>query len=388
VAESLGVGGVAIAQAADAALQETVGDVLSVVHLVPALFGTEGIVGGAERYAFELARHMADVVPTRLVTFGEHAETRRVGSLDIRILADGWRVRRQRTNPWSFSAIGEMLHADVVHCHQQHILMSSTAAAVCRLTGRRVFVTDLGGGGWDLSAYVSTDRWFHGHLHISQYSREVFGHADNPRARVILGGVDSAKFTPDPTTPRGDAPLFVGRLLPHKGISDLIASLPSHMALDIIGPRDNTGYAQLLRSQAGDKKVRFHDDCDDRMLLDAYRRALCVVLPSVYKTPDGQETKVPELLGQTLLEAMACGAPVICTRVASMPEIVDDGRTGFIVEPGDSRAIGDRLCWLAGHPAEAAAMGAEGRREVLERFQWTQVVRRCLDAYLSANANA
>jgi glycosyltransferase involved in cell wall biosynthesis len=128
-------------------------------------------------------------------------------------------------------------------------------------------------------------------------------------------------------------------------------------------------------------RVNFPHDCDDRMLIDAYRRALCLVLPSVYRTAAGAETKVPELLGQALLEAMACGTPVICTRVASMPEIVDEGVTGFIVEPGDPRALGDRLQWFADHPAEAAAMGAAGRRAVLERFQWTQVVQRCLDAY-------
>jgi glycosyltransferase involved in cell wall biosynthesis len=60
---------------------------------------------------------------------------------------------------------------------------------------------------------------------------------------------------------------------------------------------------------------------------------------------------------------------------------VDDGVTGFIVAPGDQRALRDRLEWFAGHPAEAAAMGAAGRRAVLERFQWSQVVQRCLNAY-------
>ena len=65
-----------------------------------------------------------------------------------------------------------------------------------RLRGRRVFCTDLGGGGWDISAYVSTDRWFDGHLHISQYSRHVFGHDGLASARVIYGGVDAARFSP------------------------------------------------------------------------------------------------------------------------------------------------------------------------------------------------
>jgi glycosyltransferase involved in cell wall biosynthesis len=383
------MGRVAVASASRGTLSKTVRNVVSVVHLVPALFGTGGIVGGAERYAFELARHMAEQVPTRLVTFGERAEQKTMGKLEVRVVSDAWRVRGQQTNPWSLSVLSDVSRADVVHCHQQHILISSTAAAVCRLTGRRVFATDLGGGGWDVSAYVSTDSWFHGHLHISEYSRKVFGHANNPHARVILGGVDTEKFTPDASVPRGTSPLFVGRLLPHKGIADLIEALPSGMPLDIVGPRDASGYWQSLQRQAeaGNKIVSFRHDCDDGMLLDAYRRALCVVLPSVYKTPDGRESKVPELLGQTLLEAMACATPVICTRVASMPEIVEDGRTGFIVEPGDARSLSERLRWFRDHPAEACAMGRAGRQEVLERFQWRHVVERCLDAYSSAELN-
>jgi len=355
-----------------------------VLHVVPALFGPAGLVGGAERYALELARHMADEVPTRLVTFGERAEERVIGKLEVRVLSNGWAVRGQRTNPWSPSVVGEILRADVVHCHQQHVVISSTAAVICRLTGRRVFATDLGGGGWDVSAYVSTDRWFHGHLHISEYSRSIFGHDNDPHATVILGGVDTETFAPDPAVPRDGAVLFVGRLLPHKGISDLIAALPPELSLDIIGPPNSTGYAEQLKAQARGMNVRFKHDCDDRMLVAAYRRAMCVVLPSVYRAPDGGETKVPELLGQTLLEGMACGAPVICTRVASLPEIVEDGKTGFVVEPGDHAALGARLSWIAAHPRESAALGAEGRRVVLGRFQWRQVVHRCLEAYAAA----
>ena len=70
-----------------------------------------------------------------------------------------------------------------------------------------------------------------------------------------------------------------------------------------------------------------------------------------------------------------------------MPEIVDDGRTGFIVEPGDARTLSERLLWFRDHPAEACAMGRAGRQVVLERFQWRHVVERCLDAYSSADPN-
>jgi len=360
---------------------------MRVLHLVPALFGARGVTGGAERYTLELARHMADAVPTRLVTFGPTAESTRIGSLDVRVLANAWHVRGQLSNPFSLAVVPEILEADVVHCHQTHLLMSSAAAAACRMSGRRVFATDLGGGGWDVSAYVPTDSWFHGHLHISQYSRFIFGHSARSSARVIMGGVDTDRFSPDPSIVRSKTPLYVGRLLPHKGIADLIGALPSGMPLHVVGPDDGNGYIKVLKSQVDGKNVTFRHDADDRALVDEYRRAMCVVLPSVYRTPDGTETKVPELLGQTLLEAMACGAPVICTRVASMPEIVDEGKTGFMVEPGDRKTLGERLQWLADRPAEAAKMGQAGRRMVLERFQWPQVVQRCLDAYAAASAS-
>jgi glycosyltransferase involved in cell wall biosynthesis len=280
--------------------------------------------------------------------------------------------------------VPEILGADVVHCHQHHILLSSAAAALCRVTGRRVFATDLGGGGWDVSAYVSTDRWFHAHLHISEYSRRISHHEDKPWARVVLGGVDTVKFSPDPAISRTTRALFVGRLLPHKGVADLIAALPVTIALDIVGPLNSTGTVESLKAQAAGKPITFHHDVGDTALVDTYRRALCLVLPSVYRTPEGQQTDVPELLGQTLLEAMACATPVICTRVASMPEIVEDGVSGFVVEPGDTAALRSRLEWLAAHPLEASVMGAAGRERVLARFQWADVVTRCLDAYRTA----
>jgi len=125
---------------------------MNVVHVVPAPFGPHGVVGGAERYALELARQMADRVPTTLVTFGEERHEHTVGALRVRTIGNPWFVRGQRTNPFSFDVFREMGGADVVHCHQHHVLVSSAAAAWSRLTGRRVFVSNLGGGGWDVSA--------------------------------------------------------------------------------------------------------------------------------------------------------------------------------------------------------------------------------------------
>jgi glycosyltransferase involved in cell wall biosynthesis len=132
---------------------------------------------------------------------------------------------------------------------------------------------------------------------------------------------------------------------------------------------------------AAGKNVEFHCDFNDADLVNAYRTASCVVLPSVYRTMYGEESRVPELLGQTLLEGMSCGIPAICTNVASMPEIVEDGVTGFVVPPNDPMALGEKLIWIHQNSERAQSMGAAARNAVLQRFTWGKVVERCLDIY-------
>jgi len=355
-----------------------------VVHLVPALFGTDGgIVGGAERYVLELARHMAERVPTTLVSFGDATRSESMGSLRIEVIGDPWRVRGQRSNPMALALFRHLRKADVIHCHQQHVLASSLAAIFGKLGGKRVAVTDLGGGGWDFSSYISTNGWYFKHLHISEYSRKVFGQADDPRAMVILGGVDTDKFSPAPEVARDGTVVFVGRLLPHKGINDLVNAVGPDMDLEVVGSPYHARFAGDLNLLAAGKRVRFRHQCSDSELVEIYRRALCVVLPSVYRDMYGGQTNVPELLGQTLLEGMACGAPAICSNVASMPEVVVDGVTGFVVPPNSPEVLRERLILLHQNQELARRMGCAARKHVLEKFTWPAVVERCLQAYAS-----
>jgi glycosyltransferase involved in cell wall biosynthesis len=64
-----------------------------------------------------------------------------------------------------------------------------------------------------------------------------------------------------------------------------------------------------------------------------------------------------------------------------MPEVVDDGVTGFVVPPHDVTALRQKLVWLRDHRHESAEMGRAARRRVLEKFTWPRVVRRCLEIY-------
>ena len=214
---------------------------------------------------------------------------------------------------------------------------------------------------------MNTYGWFHGHLHISQYSRHISGHDSRPTAHVIYGGVDIVRFSPAANIPKEPLAVFVGRLIPHKGVHDLIEALPAGMKLEVIGrPYDESYFADLKRL-AADKPVCFRQDCDDAEIVRAYRRAACVVLPSVYHNRyQSWQTKVPELLGQTLIEGMACGTAAPGTTVASLPEVVADGVTGYVVAPNDSAALREKLEYLRDNLDVAAAMGNVGRQRVLD----------------------
>lgn len=360
---------------------------MRVTHISPALFGRNGVYGGGERYAFELARHMARRVPTSLVAFGDHPELFTTSDgLRVQVIGPSWVVRGQSANPLHYGLIRAVASADVVHCHQTHILASELAALMGRLTRRRVFASDLGGGGWCLGGRLNTGSWFSGHLHISEYSRNLVGAATNPQHRVILGGVDADTFSPSAEVPREPLVVYVGRLMPHKGVDVLIQALPPGFTLELIGRPYHQAYHDRLRELAEGKRVVFRMECDDAEVVRAYRRATCVVLPSVYRDCYGNESRVPELLGQTPLEGMACGAAAIVTAVASLPEVVADGMTGFVVPSNDPTSLRAKLEWLRDHPIDARGMGEAGRQWVLARFTWPAVVERCLTAYTGAHA--
>ena len=353
-----------------------------ILHLIPAPFGADGIFGGAERYALELAKTMARWLPTRLVSFGSQSRrTFDVGGLEEIVLGNAWSVRGQTTNPYHSGIFRHIWWADVVHCHQNHTLGAEIAAIFSRLTQKKVYASDLGGGGWGLNGYMKTDGLFTGHLHISEYSRKYAGHAHINRAAVIYGGVDTSRFFPDISVRKEPLVVFVGRVMPHKGIDNLIRALPDGLSLEVIGRPYNSEYQALLTKLAFGKEVRFRSDCDDDEVVKAYRRAICVALPSLYRDCYGNETRIPELLGQTLLEGMACGVAGLCTQVASLPEVVEDGVSGYVVPPNDTDALGERLRILRDYPNLVAQMGLAARHRVLTRFTWDAVVDRCFAAY-------
>jgi glycosyltransferase involved in cell wall biosynthesis len=228
-------------------------------------------------------------------------------------------------------------------------------------------------------------RLFARFLAVSAYSARELG-APLARTNVIYGGADPDRFAPDPSA-RREGVLFVGRLTPHKGVDHLIASLPSGARLRIAGSEGHDplpperDYPQLLRSLSAGRDVQFLGPVSDADLPALYRQALVLVLPSVERTCYGRSIAVSELLGLVVLEAMASGTPVVASRLGGLPEIVQHGETGFLVTPGNTGELRERVEQILTDPALAARLGAAARASVLECFTWRACAERCLAAY-------
>ncbi|MFL5881057.1 MAG: glycosyltransferase family 4 protein [Actinomycetes bacterium] len=359
---------------------------MRVIHVAPTVFGPDGLYGGGERYPLELARALAAEVDCELVTFGPRpGRWREPAGLRVRVLRPLGRLRGHPAQPVTPLLPPALAGAQIVHAHQFRSVPSRLAAVTARARGAATAVTDHGLPGRTWGGLVH--RLFDRYLTVSRFSAEVLG-APPARTEVIYGGADPRRFAPQPGGDR-DGVLFVGRLTPHKGVDRLIRALPARAGLRIAGsgghdPRPpERDYPDLLRRLAEGRDVRFLGPASEEDLPGLYRRAAVLAMPSVDRTCYGRPVPVSELLGLTALEAMASGTPVVASRIGGLAEVVVDGETGFLVEPGDLAALHDRLALLVSDRRLAARLGANARDLVVRRFTWRACAERCLAAYLT-----
>jgi D-inositol-3-phosphate glycosyltransferase len=206
------------------------------------------------------------------------------------------------------------------------------------------------------------------------------------RIAVVPCGVDTARFRPLPRD-RARARLgleasepvvlFVGRIEPLKGIDVLIraaAQLEGRFRVLVVGgdDKDAARKAELLAlaSELGlADKVTFIDAVRHDDLPTYYSASDICVVPSYY-----------ESFGLVALEAMACGVPVVASRVGGLKETVQDGRTGYLVPWRCPEPFAERLELLLSNEPLRRSLGREGRA-VAERFRWSEVAARVEDVY-------
>jgi glycogen synthase len=208
------------------------------------------------------------------------------------------------------------------------------------------------------------------------------------RVVVIHNGVDAEAFR---RTERREAlarhgvrepyVLFVGRISEQKGIFPLLEAaraLPEDVSLVLCASSPDTPelLARLEAAVAGRPRVRWINAMlPVPEVVELYSHAALFVCPSIY-----------EPFGLINLEAMACGTPVVASRVGGIPEVVVDGETGRLVPPGDEAALARALRDALADPARARRMGEAGRRRVEAHFSWDRIADRTLAVYRDAIA--
>jgi glycosyltransferase involved in cell wall biosynthesis len=190
------------------------------------------------------------------------------------------------------------------------------------------------------------------------------------RRKFIEGGIPAEKIAvkpnfvyPDPgcRARSGEYALFIGRLSPEKGVVTLLAAwqrLQVRVPLRIVGGGPEREFLEARVKQMELTDVRFLGQLPREEVTAALKGARFVLFTSEWY----------ETFGMAIIEAFACGVPVICSRLGAMQEIVEDGRTGLHFAPGDAGDLAAKVEWAWAHPEEMAAMGRAARAEYEAKY--------------------
>jgi len=218
--------------------------------------------------------------------------------------------------------------------------------------------------------------------------------ASTDRIAVIPCGVDTELFRPMPQVeakrllalPPDPLLLYVGRLQPIKGLETLLEAMTAldgaAQLLIVGGDQDEpeNGHADYLRERVSvlglRERVSFLGAQPQERLRLFYAAADATVMPSYY-----------ESFGMVALEAMACGSPVIASRVGGLTTTVRDGVTGFLVPEGDAGALAERVALLLEDRGRRAQLGREAQRWAAEH-RWPCVAEAVCRLYSDLRPSA
>lgn len=226
--------------------------------------------------------------------------------------------------------------------------------------------------GTTVALHRAAGTWAHRvrrYIALNQFCRDKFVAGGLPAARIRL----KPNFVALDARPQWDeraGGLFVGRLSAEKGVELLAAAAAEvpHVPLTVIG--DGPG-GTCARAAFG---ARWLGRQPLPQVLQHMQRALYLVLPSLWY----------ENFPRTLVEAFACGLPAIASRLGALAEIVRDGRTGLLFDPGQAGDLASKLAWAEAHPEAMKRMGRAARAEYEARYTPARNHAQLLEIYRDA----
>jgi glycosyltransferase involved in cell wall biosynthesis len=224
-------------------------------------------------------------------------------------------------------------------------------------------------------------------------------HINSDRIDAIYNGVDptifkktknSMKFKKNLGLEDKKVILFVGHFGFRKGIiyiyeamQKVIKEIPNSVLLCVGGTPKWLGtdlYWRALKDAISkydlEGSVVLKGQIPHHKLPDYYSIGDVFAFPSLY-----------EALGKVLIEAMACETPIVASNVGGIPEVVRHGHNGFLIQPKDSRKLGDYLIQILQNQDLASELGRNGRKIALEKFTWSQTAKNLMNSYSEVLGN-
>jgi glycogen synthase len=387
------------------------------------------VYGGAGVHVEYLTRELAALDGGRhsvqVLCFGDQREVR--GSLQVEGVQPPVELAAQEPRHTKLFATllqdlvmsGKLADIDIVHCHTWYTHLAGCLGKQLQgvplvltthsLEPHRPWKVEQLGSAYHVSSWIERTAYQNadGVVAVSEsMKRDVHALYGVPfdRIRVIHNGIDLQQYRPrpNPETLREhdidpDVPfvLFVGRITRQKGIIHLVNSI-RHIQKGVqvvlcAGAPDTPEIAQEMtdaveraRAESGKRVVWIREMLPKDKVISLYTHAAIFVCPSVY-----------EPFGIINLEAMACETPVVASAVGGIPEVVEDGETGLLVElestsateiePRDpdrfARDLASAVNILMEDPAKRATMAQKARARVEKQFSWASIARQTLEFY-------
>ena len=199
------------------------------------------------------------------------------------------------------------------------------------------------------------------------------------RIEIIPNGVDTMQYKLCEDWPaEGPYILFSGRLVKQKGIEFLIRAFYyvkekyPDICLKIAGDGDYESYLKRLATNLMiSEKVQFLGLKSEQELSLLYQKAQIVIIPSIY-----------EPFGMVALEAMACGRPVVASRVGGLKEIIEEGKTGYFAEPENYLDLAQSIMLLLANESHRHQLGQNANEFANnEKYQWSSVAQQYISYY-------
>ena len=217
------------------------------------------------------------------------------------------------------------------------------------------------------------------YIALTAFAREKFVEGGLPADRIVVKP-NFLSFDPGGRTEAGSYALFVGRSSREKGLPTLLKAWPrlgQAIPLRIIGDSPSQSEMQAVAASLGSADIKFMGRLPREQAIAAMKQSRFLIFPS----------ELYETFGLSIIEAFACGVPVIASNLGAMQEIVNDGETGLLFRPGDPEDLADKVAWAWSHAHDMERLGRNARLAYEAKYTAEKNYLALMEIYAKAAAN-